>query len=178
MVSVRDARTLPRAGPARHGKDLPEVLASQLFAEATSHHVKSGDTTFQAGDEVDGCYWLNKGAIKITLASPKGEERILAIVSKGSVVGDLDVIDGLPRSISAIGLTDCDLRFVNRNGFEDFAHRHPEIYRYFVMALAKRLRATENDVAALAFLSAKGRVARALLNLAESLGAKTGSHGI
>ena len=161
-------------GPARARKDPPEELASKLFAEATSHYVKAGETLFQAGEDVDGCYWLDEGAMKMTLASPKGEERILAIVSKGSVIGDLGMIDGLTRSVSAIALTDCDLRFVSQDGFQDFALRHPEIYRYFVMALAKRLRATENDVAALAFLSAKGRVARALLSLAESLGTKTG----
>ena len=43
------------------------------------------------------------------------------------------------------------------------------------MLLAKRLRKTYNSIAALAFLTAKGRVAYALLEVAESLGEQNGS---
>ena len=47
--------------------------------------------------------------------------------------------------------------------------------RYLVSVLAKRLRETDDSIAALAFLTAKGRVAYALLEIAESLGEQTGS---
>ena len=44
------------------------------------------------------------------------------------------------------------------------------MYRYLVSLLAKRLRETDDTISALAFLSAKGRVAYALLEIADSLG--------
>jgi CRP/FNR family cyclic AMP-dependent transcriptional regulator len=38
------------------------------------------ETLFRAGDEGDGCYWVENGLLKVTVAAPKGVERILAIL--------------------------------------------------------------------------------------------------
>jgi CRP/FNR family cyclic AMP-dependent transcriptional regulator len=154
---------------------LPEDIASELLAKATSHRLKAGETLFEAGDEGDGCYRLDKGALKVSLRSLQGGERIIAVLAAGSVVGDLAMIDGLPRSASVTALTDCELRFISRARFQDCAQQHPETHRYLVSLLAKRLRETDETIAALAFLTAKGRVAYALLEIAERLGKQTGS---
>ena len=127
------------------------------------------------GGEGDGCYRLDKGVLKVSLRSPQGGERIIGVLAEGSVVGDLGIIDGLPRSASVTALTDCELRFINRASFQHCAQQHPEIHRYLVSRLAQRLRETEDSIAALAFLTAKGRVAYALLEIAERLGKQTGS---
>ena len=89
---------------------LPGDIASELLAKATPHSLKAGDPLFEAGDEGDGCYRLDKGVLKVSLRSPQGGERILAVLAVGSVVGDLAMIDGLPRSASVTALTDCELR--------------------------------------------------------------------
>ena len=153
----------------------PEDIASELLAKAPLHHLKAGDPLFEAGDEGDGCYRLDKGVLKVSLRSPQGGERIIGVLAEGSVVGDLGIIDGLPRSASVTALTDCELRFINRASFQYCAQQHPEIHRYLVSRLAQRLRETEDSISAMAFLTAKGRVAYALLEIAESLGDQTGS---
>jgi CRP/FNR family transcriptional regulator len=109
------------------------------------------------------------------LTSPEGEERILAILTPGAVVGDFAMIDGLPRSASVVALTDCELRFVCRTAFEQSVSQNPEIYRNLVKVLAARLRETDEIIATLAFLSVRGRVVHALLELAKTIGVKTGS---
>jgi len=145
------------------------------LAKATSRALKAGDLLFEVGDEGEGCYLLDKGVLKVSLRSPQGRERILALLSEGAIVGDLAVIDGLPRSASVTALTGCELRFVSRTSFQDCAQEYPEIHRYLVSLLAKRLRETDDTICALAFLPAKGRVAYALLELAEILGKQNGS---
>ena len=50
-----------------------------------------------------------------------------------------------------------------------------DIYRHVVTLLARRLRDTNAVVAAMSFLSLKGRVAQALLSLAEAFGNDVGS---
>jgi CRP-like cAMP-binding protein len=154
---------------------LPEEFGSQLFGSATLHRLNAGDALFQVGDEGDGCYRLDKGFLKVILTSPEGEERILAILTPGAVVGDLAMIDGLPRSASVVALTDCELRFVCRTAFEQSVSQNPEIYRYLVKVLAARLREADEIIATLAFLSVRGRVVHALLELARTIGVKTGS---
>jgi CRP/FNR family transcriptional regulator len=157
---------------------LPKEIASELFESATLHRLKAGDTLFQTGDTGDGCYRLDIGLLKVSLISPQVRERIVAILSPGTVVGDLAVIDGLPRSASVFALTNCELRFLSRASFEHLAREHPEIHQYLVKLLAARLRQADDVIASLAFLPVTARVAHALLALAENLGEEADSGGI
>ena len=154
---------------------LPGQIASDLFASATQRRLKLGDTLFEAGDPGDGCYRLDEGALKVSLTSPEGDERILAILAPGALVGELAILDGLPRSASVVALRDCKLRFISRVAFEDCTRRHPQIYRHLVVLMAARLREANDTIGALAFLTIKGRVARALMEIADSFGEDAGS---
>jgi CRP-like cAMP-binding protein len=62
---------------------------------------------------------------------------------------------------------------MSRGDFNAFAEQNPQIYRHLAILLTKRLRDTDAVVAA-NFLSLKGRVARALLNLIEAFGHDVG----
>jgi CRP/FNR family transcriptional regulator, cyclic AMP receptor protein len=150
--------------------DFPATLFPDVFSQPSQHRLKAGDLLFGVGDDGTGCYRLDKGVLKVTLSSPRGEERILALLTPVAVVGDLSMIDGMPRSASVFAVTDCELHFVSRAAFMDCAKRNPEIYRYLTSLLARRLRETDATIAALAFLTWRGRVAHALLQIADALG--------
>lgn len=152
--------------------DLPDRLFSALLAKATLRNLAADEVLFVAGDPGDGFYRLDDGLLKVSIASAAGAERILAILGPGSIVGDLAIIDGLPRSASATALRECKLRFVSRAAFSAFANNEPTIYKYLVKMLAARLRDTDQIVAAESFLPLKGQVARALLGLAHAFGHK------
>jgi CRP-like cAMP-binding protein len=149
---------------------LPKDLATQLFAGATPRHLKVDEALFHAGASGDGCYRLEHGLLKVIITSPRGEERILAILGPGALAGELSVIDGRPRSASVFAVKECDLNFVSRAAFEEYAQQHPEIYGYLVDVLAARLRETDEAVAAASFMTVQSRLARALLELARVLG--------
>jgi CRP/FNR family transcriptional regulator len=154
---------------------LPQEIATVLFASAPLRRLRADDTLFHAGDTGDGCYRLDMGLLKVSLISPQIKERIISILTPGAIVGDLAVVDGLPRSATVIALIDSELRFLSRGAFEQLAREHPEIYRYLVNVLAARLRQADDVIASLAFLPIKSRVARALLSLAEIVGEETDS---
>jgi CRP/FNR family transcriptional regulator len=157
---------------------LPENLPAQLFAGATSRHLEAGAALFVAGDPGDGCYRLEQGLLKVIITSPRGEERILAILGPGAIVGELSVIDGGPRSASVLAVEDCELSFISRAAFEECMQNHPEIYRYLVDVLAVRLRETDDALVAASFLTVKSRLARALLELAKFLGEEEDSGSV
>src|SRR5499433_920915 len=149
---------------------LPAELSQSLFAKARPLSLKADQTLFVAGDEGDGCYRVEEGLLKASIAAPAGGERILAVLGPGSVVGELSMIDGGPRSASVTALRDSKLSFVGRAAFEAFGRTTPEFYHHMTALLAQRLRDTNDALLATNFLSVKGRVARALLNLAEAFG--------
>src|SRR5262245_50444416 len=155
--------------------NLPGHLSIELFAGAKLVRLAAGNTLFLAGDSDDDCYRIEDGLLKVTMVSRSGDERILAFVGRGDIVGELSIIDGLPRSASVVAVRDATLSCLSRTAFETFAKKHPELYKSLVEILAKRLRETDTVVAAGSFLSFKGRVARTMLELAKHFGVEVGS---
>ena len=149
---------------------LPSEYSSRLLANAPTINLKKGQTLFTIGSAGDGCYWLKEGVLKISVASIHGTERILAILGQGAMVGELAMIDGLPRSATVQALRDSTLSFVARSNFLGCLHDTPELYADLVTTLVARLRHADEEVAAASFLSVRARVARALLQFAQHLG--------
>src|SRR5215831_4861566 len=108
---------------------LPPQMTPQLFACAFERAVKAGDALFMAGDRGDGCSRVEQGLVKITVMSDRGEERIIALVGAGEIMGELSLIDHQPRSASAIALCDSTFRYITRQAFEDCTKDDPEIYQ-------------------------------------------------
>jgi CRP/FNR family transcriptional regulator, cyclic AMP receptor protein len=153
---------------------LPADLLTRLFANARPVRLAAGEILFRAGASDDGCSRVEDGLLKVTIVSSSGAERILAFLGQGAIVGELSIIDGLPRSATVMAVRDAKLSFLSRAEFEAFAGKYPEVYKSLVRLLAKRLRETDTTVAASSFLSLKGRVARTMLELAEHFGQEVG----
>src|SRR5262249_30120111 len=159
-----------RPGNLRLLSELPADLPTKLFAKASRVQLAAGKILFRAGATGDGCYRVEDGLLKVTMVSSSGAERILAFLGPGTIVGELSIIDGLPRSATVIVVRDATLSSLSQAEFEAFAEQHPEVYKSLVKLLAHRLRETDRIVAAGSFLSLKGRVARTMLELAEHFG--------
>jgi CRP/FNR family transcriptional regulator len=154
---------------------LPVELAGKLLAGERTITLRVGETLFERGDAGDGCYWLRRGVLTVSVASANGEQRILAVLGAGELVGEIAMIDGLPRSATVQAVRECELTFVSRAAFTDLMTRHPELYRDIVITLAARLRQSDEDMVASSFLMVRARVARALLAFARHLGEDVGS---
>jgi CRP/FNR family transcriptional regulator, cyclic AMP receptor protein len=153
---------------------LPPNLSEQLFAHAKPVHLSADQVLFLAGDAGDGCYRVEKGLLKVSMVSTSGAERILSILGPGAIVGELAVLDGLPRSASVLALRESELVFVSKAKFDEFAKKNPELYQHLVTLLASRLRETNDVIAAESFLPLRGRVALTLLELADHFGEGVG----
>ncbi|HEY1363576.1 MAG TPA: Crp/Fnr family transcriptional regulator [Xanthobacteraceae bacterium] len=154
---------------------LPEALSRELFARARTLSVAAEQMVFVSGDAGDGCYRVESGLLKVSVFGSQGEERILAILGAGSMLGELSMIDSQPRAASVCALRDSRLSFVSRAAFEACGQSNPDFYHEVMLLLARRLRDTNAALAATSFLSVKGRVARALLSLAEAFGQDVGN---
>jgi CRP/FNR family transcriptional regulator, cyclic AMP receptor protein len=155
--------------------DLPRHLSVDLFSAATPVKLNADASLFLAGDVGDGCYRLEEGLLKVSMMSRGGTERILAFLGPGAIVGELSIIDGLPRSASVVAVRPANLSFISRAAFENFAAKHPEVYKSLVTLIAARLRETDAVLAAGSFLPLRGRVACTLLELAHDFGHDVGA---
>ena len=163
-----------RLGHLRLLSELPADISTKLFANAKRVRLAAGKILFRAGASGDGCYRVEDGLLKVTMVSSFGAERILAFLGGGDIVGELSIIDGLPRSATVMAVRDAAVSFLSCAEFEAFADKHPEVYKSLNRLLAQRLRETDTAVAAGSFLSLKGRVAQTMLELADHFGQEVG----
>lgn len=125
---------------------------------------------FHAGDAGDGCYLLRSGVVKASVIARDGQERLLAILGPGALIGELALIDDDPRSATISALKDTRLMHLTKSAFFRLADANPQIYRQALKLLAQRLRGTNDSVVAQGTVTVLGRVARAFASLAEGLG--------
>src|SRR6516164_710999 len=145
---VASRRSARKPKDRRRLLGLPTRFSRELFAGAELVRLRDGQVLFRAGDSGDGCYRVEEGLLKVTIVSNSGTERILAFLGRGAIVGELAILDGLPRSSSVLAVRDAAVRFLSNAAFEAFAEKHPELYKSLVRLLAERLRETDTTVAA------------------------------
>ena len=88
---------------------LPPELLRGLFGKARTSSLAADQMLFLSGDPGDGCYRVDEGLLKVSVGAPDGGERILAILGPGSIVGELSMIDGAPRSASVCALREFEI---------------------------------------------------------------------
>jgi CRP-like cAMP-binding protein len=67
------------------------------------------DLLFRRDAGVDGCYFVERGALKVSVEDHTGGQTWLAIVGAGDWVGELGLLDRHPRSATVTALTACRL---------------------------------------------------------------------
>ncbi len=116
---------------------------------------------------------IKEGKVKICIISPDGQEVSLAVFGKGEYFGEFALLDGLPRSTDAVALEKVECYTLQRSDFLNAILKNPKIAILVLEALSKRLRTTDEMVENLIFLDVYGRVAKKLLELADTHGVKT-----
>jgi CRP-like cAMP-binding protein len=150
--------------------DIPWHIRKAFRNFAHPISMRARDILFHAGDAGDGCYIVRRGVVKASVIAKDGQERLLAVLGPGALIGELALIDDEPRSATISAMRDCRLLHLPKSSFFRLADEHPMVYRQALRILAQRLRGTNDTVVALGTITVAGRVARAFAALANGLG--------
>ncbi len=152
--------------------DLPEEEVHALTSVAKRRAFRAGEVIFHREDPGQVLYIIKDGKVKICIISPDGQEISLAVLGKGEYFGEFALLDGLPRSTDAVALEKVECYTLQRSDFQNAILKNPKIAILVLEALTKRLRNTDQMVEDLIFLDVYGRVAKKLLELADTHGVK------
>ena len=147
----------------------PEALEA-IARSLRIRRFRRGEVLFHEGDPGDALFIVASGAVKVVVPSEEGEEAILATLKRGDFLGELALLDGAPRSASAIALEATDALTLPRDQFRALADAEPAIRGALLEAMARELRRLTTHVAELHFLDLTGRLAARLVRLAEEHG--------
>ena len=121
-------------------KDL-QVIANSCQERKYS----AGTTLVKQGDTGVGLYVLISGNVRITQArNPDRAEEELGTQGAGTVLGEMALLDDLPRSATVTAIDDVTALLLPVWEFRSILHSHHDIAVKLLAVLSRRLRKAEN----------------------------------
>ena len=81
-------------------------------------------------------------ALEVALETPEGQQTILATLGRGSIVGEMALVDSSPRSASVRTLSDVEAVELDRSGFERMIAGSEPLARFLLESFVADLRRT------------------------------------
>jgi CRP/FNR family cyclic AMP-dependent transcriptional regulator len=148
---------------------LPESQLSLLTSLVGRKSFPRGTTIISAGDTTDSLFVIISGRLKVMMSDDEGREVILAMLNAGEFFGEMGLIDDHPRSATVVALEPCELLSLSKRDFMKSLEDNFELAMTVMRGLVRRLREADKKIGTLALMDVYGRVARLLLEMAETV---------
>ncbi|MDA0262218.1 MAG: MFS transporter, partial [Proteobacteria bacterium] len=117
--------------------ELTSLTAIGLYETA-----EAGRTLFREGDPGDTAYVILLGSIDVIRSDDEGHDVVIATLGAGEVFGELALIDGEPRSASAVAKVETQLFSIGRDDFIRLMSSSPRLLGDFMVGMTGRIRQT------------------------------------
>ena len=120
---------------------------------------KKYDFIFKEGTYGDQAYMIDSGKVSIiSEADQDGKRKVVAILRKNDIFGEMGLIDNEVRTATAIALEDTQVSVISKKTFDYLLKHDPFALRPLLEVLSHRLRNTTD----LLWESSKGTVLKVL----------------
>jgi CRP/FNR family cyclic AMP-dependent transcriptional regulator len=153
------------SAPLPDSFDASAFFATLKAGKATRDY-RSKAVVFAQGERANAVFYVQTGAIKLTVVSPAGKAAVIAILRDGSFFGE-GCLAGQPLRVStATALDDSTLVRIDRKTVVTLLHREASFAAFFTAYILSRNLRIEEDLLDQLFNSSEKRLARTLLMLA------------
>ncbi|MCB8985885.1 MAG: Crp/Fnr family transcriptional regulator [Ardenticatenaceae bacterium] len=150
---------------------LTAAQLAEISRDIVERRFQPGEIIFREGDPGRVFYLVKSGQVRIFVSGRDGSETSVILIGRsGQIFGELAVIDGLPRSATAVAQDATILCTLSREAFSYHTRRIPQFSLNFLQELSTRLRYSTRQMDSFASLDVPQRLARKLLELAQSYG--------
>ena len=128
--------------------------------------IRRDEVVLRRGDRDASLLVVVEGCLRVGAGSSDGREIGHALMGPGSVLGEISLLDGGPRSADVMALSDGLCLMLERRVFLPFLTARPKLMLQLMVILCQRLRHSSGAYEALAMAPLSARLARFLLELA------------
>lgn len=153
------------ATPVKPTFDPKAFLATVAHGRTVVKFAKS-TVVYRQADRADAVYYVQKGKIKISVASTQGKEAVIALLGPGEFFGEGCLIDQPLRLATARAMADSEVMRVGKTEMIRVLRQEPAFGALFMTHLLTRNSRVEEDLIDQLFNSSEKRLARTLLILA------------
>lgn len=133
---------------------------------------------FAVGDDSADVYIIRSGRVGITIFSETGKEISFRQLKAGEMFGEIAAIDRLPRSTSAVSLTNLELFRLSDGDFLKIMRERPEVSIRVMQRLAFLVRALSERIFEFTTYGVRNRIQAELLRLAKASGQRSATINI
>lgn len=120
---------------AQLSKSQTEVLLGHM-EEVT---FPESSALFEEGDHGDRLYYIIAGFLEVVKAAGTSQARILASMGPGESLGEMAIIDELPRSATVVARSEVHALVLTREAFDQVVHEESAIGVEVLKGLARRM---------------------------------------
>ena len=146
---------------------LDESALQRILDKSRILTFRKGTQLMTEGESGESLYLILSGRVKIFVSDEDGNEMTLFIETAGSYIGEISLLDGAPRTASAITLENTEIVCLSKSAFNEVIAENPEIAFSFIRALTNKLRRSTEVIRSLALRNVYQRLVLKLLELAE-----------
>lgn len=141
---------------------------AELVADAViKRRFKRGECIVEQGKKFNMLAIVLAGRARVLTTDSRGREVILATLHPGDYVGEMSLIDDQPHSATVRAEIQTDALILGRTEFARCLPENSSMAYAVMKGLVQRLRHADRKIESLALMDVYGRVARALLEIAQ-----------
>jgi CRP/FNR family cyclic AMP-dependent transcriptional regulator len=144
----------------------PRVFLANVGAGKTILNYRKGRIIYAQGEVADQIFYIQSGAVKVTVVSEQGKEAVVGILNTAQFFGEGCLNGQMVRVGTARAMEDCLITSITRKAMLAALRKEPSFSELFVTYLVTRSNRTEEDLIDQLFNSSEKRLARLLLLLA------------
>jgi CRP/FNR family cyclic AMP-dependent transcriptional regulator len=144
-----------------------------LHRRARRRAFRKGEVIFHRDDPGSSLYLVVSGRVRVMIASHGGEELTLAILRAGDCFGEMALLSERERTATVLALEPTVTLTIQHDDFLDALAGSPAALVSLLQMVTRRLVATNAQLLAASYLDVPSRLARKLLELAETDGVVT-----
>jgi CRP-like cAMP-binding protein len=99
---------------------------------------KKGSRLFEEGDPSDQLFWIRSGRVHITKRMQGGLYRQIGVVNRNEFIGEMGVLESLPRNAGALAATDVAATMMSQADFLELMQNSPFAYFTVIDSLCER----------------------------------------
>jgi CRP/FNR family cyclic AMP-dependent transcriptional regulator len=165
-MPTRRSTTRPQAKKQVKNFD-PQAFLTNAGIGRTIVHCGPKQPIFSQGERADAVFYIQEGAVRLSVISKQGKEATIALLGVGDFVGEGCMASDQPVRLStATASTDCSIMRIEKKEMVRALHEEHSLSDVFVAYVIERHNRTQADLVDQLFNSSEKRLARALLILA------------
>ena len=104
---------------------------------------EKGETIFEEGQPGETLFVIHQGRVQVFCHSDSGEKIVLAENEPGDVFGEISLLDGGPRTASAVAIEPTRALTIDREKLYELVQRQPHVAIDLLTVMGRRMRATD-----------------------------------